>query len=109
MKGKLHDVFHVSLLEPYTENTIPGQATPPLPPINDDLDEYIAEDIIDSRVRGKGKSQQVEYLVEWSGYGPDDRTWEPYENLLTADGDTPLLDEFHRKYPSKPRDKRIKL
>ena len=99
----MHNVFHVSLLEPYIENSIPDRETPPPPPVGDDLDLYEAEAILDSRL----KNRKVEYLVQWTGYGPDDRTWEPFENLLNEDNDYPLLREFHRQNPTKPRDRRV--
>jgi hypothetical protein len=70
LQGKMHNVFHVSLLEPYIENSIPERETPPPPPVGDDLDLYEAEAILDSRL----KNRKVEYLVQWTGYGLDDRT-----------------------------------
>src|ERR671933_1712188 len=48
LQGKMHDVFHVSLLEPYIEYSIPEKETPPPPPIGDDLDFYKVEEILDS-------------------------------------------------------------
>ena len=33
--------------------------------------------MIDDRIR-KGKQ---EFLVKWKGYGADENTWEPYNNL----------------------------
>ena len=86
LQGKMHDVFHVSLLEPYIENSIPERETPPPPPVGDDLDFYEVEEILDSRTRHR----KVEYLVHWKGYNPDDRTWEPFDNLV-VDGDYPLV------------------
>ena len=100
----MHDVFHVSLLEPYIKNTIPERKTPPPPPVDDDLDFYEVESVLDSRTR----NCKVEYLVHWKGYGPDECTWEPFEHL-TVDGDYPLVREFHFKNPSKPKDRRVKL
>jgi len=34
LSGKIHPVFHVSLLEPYRQNTIPGRRSPTPPPVD---------------------------------------------------------------------------
>ena len=104
LQGKMHDVFHISLLEPYIENSIPERETPPPPPVGDDLDFYEVEAVLDSRV----KHRKVEYLVHWKGYGPDNRTWEPFDNLI-VDGQYPAVKDFHKRNHGKPKDRRVKL
>ena len=68
---KIHNVFHVSLLEPYFPNSIEGRTLPPPPPIEvrDEL-EYEVEKILDSQIRRK----KLYYLVDWKGYGVAERT-----------------------------------
>ena len=92
----LHPVFHVSLLEPYTTSSIPGRLTSPPPPVEvSDGTEYEVAAILDSKiVRNK-----LYYLVDWLGYTPNDRTWEPAENLHNA---SDMVAAFHNKYPHKP-------
>ena len=92
---KIHPVFHVSLLEPFTESTIPGRTLEPLPIIEiDSIEEYEVKDILDSRIRRR----RLEYLVDWKGYNVNERTWEPIENLTNS---AELIKEFHIKYPNK--------
>lgn len=94
---KIHPVFHVSLLEPYHENRIPGRIMPVPPTIKvQGAEEYEVSKVLDSRIR-HGK---LEYLVDWKGYTPDERSWEPAEHLANA---KVLVKQFHNKYPSKPR------
>ena len=77
-----HPVFHVSMLEPYNVNPIPGRRSP-MPPLELDLDgeaTWEVEEVLSSRTRYT-KSQ---YLIKWKGYSPDDNTCEPYDNLLSG-------------------------
>ncbi len=59
---KIHLVFHVSLLEPYRESTIPGQLPAPPPPIEiNGEEEFEVSKIIDSCINRR----RLEYLVHW--------------------------------------------
>jgi len=93
--SKIHPVFHISLLEPYHLNNIPGRHSPILPTVDLEETEYHVEKIRTSKLR-KG---QVWYLVSWKGYRPDDDTWEPYENL--RDGAAAIVLKFHQDNPRK--------
>ena len=67
----------------------------PPPPIElEDGPEYEVATILYSKiVRNK-----LYYLVDWLGYSPSNRTWEPVENVANAQA---LLEDFHRQYPDK--------
>lgn len=93
--GRLHPVFHVSLLEPYGVSDIPGRTQPPPPPIEIDGEmEWEVEAILDSR-RRRG---QLQYLIHWRGYDESQRSWEPASNVENC---PELLTDFHRRYPDK--------
>jgi len=96
LSGKIHPVFHVSLLEPYHQNTIPGRRSPTPPPVDREQQEYVIEKIKTTEKKGS----QVKYLVSWKGYGPDEDTWEPYENQ--KDGGEHVVRQFHLDNPRKP-------
>jgi len=97
LSGKIHSVFHVSLLEPYRQNTIPGRHSPTPSPVDLAQLEYVIEKIKTTEIKGV----QVKFLVSWKGYGPDKDTWEPYENL--KDGGEHVVRQFHLNNRSKPR------
>ena len=59
---KIHNIFHVSLLEP--GRSWDGTKTAPLPAIVNNNEEYEVEEILDNR-HHYGKLQ---YLVKWLGY-----------------------------------------
>lgn len=74
---RIHPVFHGSLLKPYRQD---GRRQPPPPPIQlDGEDEYEVDRILDHRYVGKRK--RLQFLVRWTGYGPEHDTWEPDGNL----------------------------
>jgi hypothetical protein len=93
---KIHNVFHVSLLEPYKPDTIPGRRQPPPSPIeSSDGQEWEVQRILDSRI----KRNRLEYLVSWKGFTPDHNTWEPAKNLVHAQA---TVDKFHQQNPTRP-------
>jgi hypothetical protein len=97
---KIHPVFHVSLLRPDPEDPLPGQKHDPAPPVEvDGLEEWLVEDILDSRWERRGRGgPRLKYTVKWTGY--DDPTEEPAEYLQHA---REVIENFHRRHPEKPR------
>lgn len=94
---KIHNVFHVSLLENYSPNPWPSRIVEKSPPIEiEDHYEYEVEEILDSKIVRK----KLKYLVKWLGYELEDSTWEPLENLANC---PELIKKFHELHPNKPK------
>ena len=100
---KVHNVFHVSLLESYNPPFIQGRKVVPPPPIivNNER-EYEVQAIVNSRYIRNSK-RKVEYLVEWRGYEgtEEEMAWEPAPNLRNAKD---LVLDYHERRPDKPKD-----
>ena len=93
---------HVSMLEPATPNTIPGQIQPPLPPVVIDGEpEFEIAEILDSKINNHCRLCKLLYLVRWSGYkGMDEETsWVLATELGNA---SEVIADFHSTYPEKP-------
>ncbi|KAI2644548.1 Transposon Tf2-6 polyprotein [Labeo rohita] len=71
-----------------------GTEVPPPPEILEDPSIYRVKEILNSRRRGG----QIEYLIDWEGYGPEERSWIPRKDIL----DPTLLSEFHQQHPERP-------
>ena len=112
-RWRIHNAFHVSLIEPYRLN--PTRSPPKLASaseqneLGDDVDGYEYETGYEvEEVMGSQHSMErkrVLYLVKWKGY-PEEADWteEPYENF----DDKRLLMEYHRRNPQGAKDNRIK-
>jgi len=60
------NVFHISLLEPAPKNAqlvINTEA-------EDEEEEWDVEEVLDSRI----KNGQIQYLIKWLGFGPEDNS-----------------------------------
>lgn len=95
---KIHDVFHVSLLEPWHSRV--GAAEEPRSVEIEGVEEYEVESVQAHREQKKGR----EYLVRWKGYAPADDTWEAAGNLEHAQE---AVQEYLQK-SKKPMSKRRK-
>jgi hypothetical protein len=80
---KIHPIFHVSLLKPYKKDSDPARVQPPPAPIElENGPEYFVGGIRNHRSRGSGNRKTREFLVQWTGYGPEFDTWEPESAVL---------------------------
>ena len=94
---RIHNTFHISLLELYEDNKFPSQIQEPPPPIQiEGEDEYELNEIIDSRFH----YNKLQYRAKWKGYSPEhDKIWYPAENFNNA---SLSVRKFHQRYPDKP-------
>ncbi|KAL0150076.1 hypothetical protein M9458_054735, partial [Cirrhinus mrigala] len=96
---KIHPTFHVSLLKPCYDPLLPStepghEEEPPPPMVLEEGSIYSVKEILRSRRRGG----RLEYLVDWEGFGPEERSWVPLDDIL----DPTLTDEFHAAHPEYP-------
>ncbi|KAL0180331.1 hypothetical protein M9458_025773 [Cirrhinus mrigala] len=92
---RIYPTFHVSLQKTFCPSaTDTPVAEPPPPEVLDQPSIYTVHEILDSQCRGG----HLEYLIDWEGYGPEERFWVPRDDVL----DPTLLLEFHRSHPDRP-------
>lgn len=93
---RIHPTFHVAKLKPFISGPLDstwGESTSGTAD-SEDPTIYSVSSLLDSR-RRNGK---IQYLVDWEGFGPEERSWVSAEAIL--DGD--LIQEFHDNFPGRP-------
>ena len=75
----LHDVFHISLLDPVKATSLPPHMPPPPPAlyIKDNQEYFEIEDILDSKCMGR----RLQYLIKWKGFPDSENSSKPRANI----------------------------
>jgi len=91
--GQLHPIFNVVKLSLALVDPIPGCRTslPPLPEIVDGKEEWVVEEILDSRM----VNRKLHYLLKWEGFGVEHNSWEPWDNVHASE----LVVDFYWRHP----------
>jgi len=95
--GRLHPIFNVVKLSLAPADPTPGCHTspPPLPEIVDDEEEWVVEEILDSRM----VNRKLRYLVKWEGFGVEHNSLEPWDNVHVPN----LVADFYQRHPGAAR------
>ncbi|QRW24057.1 Retrotransposable element Tf2 protein [Rhizoctonia solani] len=91
---RIHDVFYVGLLSKVKRDKKRNFENRPPPVTVDGEEEYEVEGITDMEERN-GKWF---FRVKWKGYGSEENTWEPRENLKNAEK---ILEKFEKEMKKK--------
>ncbi|SAM76229.1 related to Gag-pol polyprotein [Ustilago bromivora] len=84
---RVHNVFHVSMLELAKTSSLPQWSAQPVePPLPDEELEFKVKALIGKHTC----NQEVEYQVLWRGYPEEAASWEPLTNLNCPD----LIQEY---------------
>ncbi|KAM9416246.1 protein 4.1-like isoform 1-T1 [Salvelinus alpinus] len=91
---KINPTFHISLLKPVVFSPlIPAGRPPPPPRVIGGQSAYTVHRILDFR----RVQRSWQYLVDWEGYGPEERSWVPAKDILDPD----LIRQFRTLHPEK--------
>lgn len=78
---RIHNVFHVSLLEPWRKSYVTKDELMPMPALEED-DEYEVEEVRDERKI----NDETHFLVKWKGWPSEYNQWVSEEDMANARG-----------------------
>ncbi|KAL2093081.1 hypothetical protein ACEWY4_010393 [Coilia grayii] len=93
---RVHTTFHVSRVKPVCRSPLAPAAPPPM---GDPV--YTVRRLLRSQRRGRG----IQYLVDWEGYVPEERSWIPAGRILYP----AVIADFHRQHTDQPALRRGRL
>ncbi|OJA11663.1 hypothetical protein AZE42_12939, partial [Rhizopogon vesiculosus] len=98
----IHLVFHVELLTLHQSSQLLPRAPAQCPPpeIVKNAEEYIAEELLSSRLY----QGQLQYLIQWRGYPVEESTWESEDNVKNA---PKLVISFYKKHLDAVKSKHV--
>ena len=90
---RIHLVFNVVKLTLAPDDLIIGRCAPPPPllEIVDGEEEWVVEEILDSKVINR----KLRYLVKWKDFRIEHNSWEPWDHVHALD----LVVEFYWRHP----------
>ncbi|XP_061903997.1 uncharacterized protein LOC133650596 [Entelurus aequoreus] len=92
---RVYPTFHVSRVKPVKVSPlVPATTSPPPPEMIEGGPVYKVKKLLAVRSRGRGR----QYLVDWEGYGPEERQWVPSLHIV----DSTLIEDFHKDHPGQP-------
>jgi hypothetical protein len=65
--------------------------------------EFEVETILSHRDKKRGRGTTREYLVKWTGYGPEHNTWEPERHLSNCPDSIKAYWDRPRRLPAAPQ------
>ena len=100
---KIHNVFHVVLLKPYTETDVHGENyTQPPPELLEEQEVYKVKMIVKHRKQGRGS----QYFIKWKGYPIKEVMWELGSNISK---DSNMLEQYKLQHQlwNQPQNKDV--
>ena len=88
---KIHDVFHLSKLTPFTPPAFPSQSySPQIPDIQTQDDRTLQKILLHKDIRNK-----IFYLALFSGDSPEDARWVPHEKIFMTPDPNRVLTSYY--------------
>uniref|UniRef100_A0A8C6NKF8 Gypsy retrotransposon integrase-like protein 1 n=1 Tax=Nothobranchius furzeri TaxID=105023 RepID=A0A8C6NKF8_NOTFU len=92
---RVHPSFHVSKVKPVVSSSlVPSSGPPPPARLLPGGPVWAVRRVLRSQRRGRG----LQYLVDWAGFGPEERSWVPARRFV----DLSLLRDSRRSRPGRP-------